>query len=107
MFSGKPSILPTFFVASFLLLLTACFNEETKKERWPGEWLRDNNKEIAATLAESNIILCKDYKYKIPTKTGEAHLVRCTPDYKEWSTYMVWTQLNRVLGPYKTDPAMD
>jgi hypothetical protein len=94
-------------MASFLLLFSACNIEETKKERWPGPWQRGNNKEISTTLTENKVLLCKEYKYKVPAKTGEAHLVRCTPDYKEWSTYMVWIQLNKVLGPYKTDPVMD
>ena len=107
MFTGNPSILPTFFAASLLVLLTACSDEETKKDRWPGQWQHNEQSEITTTLAENNIILCKDYKYKVPAKTGEAHLVRCTPDYDVWSTYMVWTQLNRVLGPYETDPVMD
>ena len=90
-----------------MLFFSACNNKETKKERWPGAWQMDNNKEISTTLTENKVLLCKEYRYKVPAKTGEAHLVRCTPDYKEWSTYMVWIQLNKVLGPYKTDPKMD
>jgi len=110
MFTGKPPILPTLFLVTILLLLTACFHEETeetKNERWPGAWQSGNNDEITRILAKNNVILCRSYKYKVPAKSSEAHLVRCTPDFREWSTYLVWTQLNRVLGPYETDPTMD
>ena len=94
-------------LAAILSGLAACSDDRTMKERYPGSWRTDFNKGITIALAENQVRVCGEYKYKVPTSESEAYLVRCTRDGRNWVEYLVFVPINRVMGPYTIDKTLD
>lgn len=72
-------------------------------EEWDGPWEEDFNVEISRALAQNNVSLCGEYKYKKSAKSSKEYIVHCTPDGTNWYAYIVWTGINKIMGPYQPE----
>lgn len=82
-------------------------NEEKERkfsERYTKEWSSSFNVGITRALAKNNIKGCGDYKYKRSIQNEGEYLVHCSVDGFNWTAYLVWVPIEKVMGPYKPDP---
>ncbi|MCD4811339.1 hypothetical protein K8R14_01890 [bacterium] len=95
----------------FGIFLMCCigfaFADMSLSERYPGSWRDEFNTGISKALAKNKIRGCGEYKYRPSSKNHNEYLVRCTRDGVNWSSYIVWVGINKVMGPYKSDPSLD
>ena len=97
-----------FIVCIFLMGCTdSGSTKKTLSEIYPEPWKDDFNVGITRALAKNKVSGCGQYKYRTSLKSEREHLVRCSHDGINWSTYIVWVGIDEVMGPYEPDPTMD
>lgn len=100
----KPSKHALSIMSAFILSLTA--QAETVAERYPGPWEDEFNFEITKALTKNEIGSCGHFKYRASSMDKGEYLVYCTSDLENWTAYMVWPNIEKVLGPYQTDESL-
>lgn len=93
-------------IISGLIISCGQSKEPTLSERYPGPWIEDFNKDIAIALSQNSIKDCGQYKYRASSSDKKEYLVYCTKDGKKWNSYIVWTGINKIMGPHEPDPSL-
>lgn len=62
-----------------------------------GPWRDDFVTEITISLAKNNIEGCGQYKWLKSSDSDTEFLVSCSRDGKQWTKYVVWTGINKVI----------
>lgn len=75
----------------------------TIENRYPGPWETEFNMGITQTLSKSGARGCGIIKYRESAKDDSEYLVVCSTDNETWDVYMVWPNINEVMGPYTLD----
>lgn len=90
------------------LLIAACSpsQEPTMLERYPGPWVQEFNLPITKALAANDIRICGSYKYRASSRDTGEYLVYCSMDEKNWTAFIVWAPIEKILGPYVPDPTI-
>ena len=71
-----------------------------KIERYSSTWSDRAIKEVTIPLTRKGVMGCGCYNYR-QDKTGFSEfLVRCGCEPSEYAYYVVWPQINKVMGPY-------
>ena len=75
--------------------------------KYEARWNTDFHLGIAKALAKNNITDCGEFKYKARTGSSGEYIVKGTRDGKTWNSYLVWTGIDKVMGPYTPDPTLE
>lgn len=75
----------------------------TIENRYPGPWETDFNMSITKTLSKNGARGCGIIKYRESAKDKDEFLAVCSTDNKNWDAYMVWPNINEIMGPYSLD----
>ena len=90
-----------------LLLITFSAPAFAGKQEYEANWNTEFHKGINTTLIKKRVRGCGEYKYKENVNHRSEFLVRCTRDGKNWTAYLVWPKINKIMGPFKTDPGQN
>lgn len=74
--------------------------------QYPGPWRYEFNNQITRALAAADVSGCGIYRYRASRNSSREFLVHCSNDNKNWTAYMVWPNLDKVLGPYQLEPSL-
>ena len=77
------------------------------KQKYEANWHTEFHRGISQALIKGQVRGCGEYKYKENARHRSEFLVRCTLDGKNWTAYLVWPKINKIMGPYKTDPGQN
>lgn len=93
----------------FFVFITASTHAEKipLSTRYPKPWRENFNLEITRSLSNKNIRGCGQYKFRESSKDKGEYLVYCSRDGRNWLAYIVWPNINNVMGPYPTDSSLD
>jgi hypothetical protein len=80
--------------------------EETLSEMYPGPWAYDFDNRITGALVQAKVKGCGIYRYRVSRNSNSEFLVYCSRDDEHWKAYMVWPNINKVMGPYQPDPSL-
>lgn len=94
------------FLALVALLLPLGAHADSVKEMYPGDWNWEYNNAITASLAQAKVRDCGIIRYRVSRDSSSEFLVYCSNDNENWSAYLVWPNINKVLGPYQPDPSL-
>ena len=89
------------------LILPLSAQAETVAERYPGPWEYEFNFGITKALTKAEAGSCGHFKYRASSMNKGEYLVYCTSDSKNWTAYMVWPNIEKVLGPYQIDESVN
>lgn len=85
------------------LIIVSCGGKLTMDEQFPKPW-RDPNQEefisIGQTLVKNKIRNCGEYYVRPSSQDRNEYLVGCSPDGTNWTYYLVWSNIQKVMGPY-------
>lgn len=90
-----------------IFTLSLAAQAETIAERYPGPWEYEFNFEITKALTKAEVGSCGHFKYRASSMDKGEYLVYCTSDSKNWTAYMVWPNIEKVLGPYQVDESLN
>lgn len=76
------------------------------KEMYPGPWVYEFNTSITGALVQAKVKGCGIYRYRVSRNSDSEYLVYCSRDNESWKAYMVWPNINKVMGPYDPDPEL-
>lgn len=93
-------------VLGLVVLVPTMAAAESLSEIYPGPWRSDANQSISRALAEQDVEGCSKYRYRIAAKSNSEFLVYCYRGGAVKSAYMVWPNINKVLGPYQPDNSL-
>lgn len=102
-------------LVSFLIFsVYACGQSKKQKEltideRYPKPWKEPNGQEllvISQTLIKKNVTGCGEYYLRKSSQDSGEYLIGCTSDGVNWSYYIIWPQIEDVMGPY-TDESIE
>lgn len=79
---------------------------ESLSEIYPGPWRSDANQSIKKVLAAQGVEGCSKYRYRVAAKSTSEFLVYCYRGDTPMAAYMVWPNINKVLGPYQPDASL-
>lgn len=74
--------------------------QDKKGDGYSGTWINEPNVKINITLSRKHITGCGQYQYRTSIDTNNEYMVDCTADGKNWKRYIVWTSIDKVMGPY-------
>lgn len=74
--------------------------------QYPGPWVYEFNTPITRALVAANVSGCGIYRYRVSRESSSEFLVYCSSDNENWTAYLVWPNLEKVLGPYPPDPSL-
>lgn len=88
----------------FLLVLIVGCSDKDPRSSWRaypylGEWQQESRFEIAKALVQGGVRGCGVFKYKPSVKDSGEYLVYCSRDGTDWRSYIVWSGINKVIGP--------
>jgi len=89
-------------LAFFGIFCSIVFSEEISS-KFELNWNTDFNIGISQALVANKIRDCGEFKYKKSKEHNGEYLVYCTRDGANWSAYLVWAPIKKVMGPYKAD----
>ncbi|MDA7088939.1 hypothetical protein PH586_21390 [Pseudomonas sp. SA3-5] len=92
-------------MSAFIFPITA--QAETVAERYPGPWEYEFNFEMTRALTKAEVGSCGHFKYRASSMDRGEYLVYCTSDSENWTAYMVWPNIEKVLGPYQIDESLN
>jgi len=88
--------------------ISACSTEDIPlADRYPAPWRTDFDLGISRAFVANNIRDCGEYRFRSSSVNSGEYLVRCTRDGANWSSYLVWVNLERVQGPFRPDSSLD
>jgi len=76
--------------------------QNENQSRYSETWADYPKQEISMALAKGNARGCACYDHK-HDKSYSEYLVRCGCDPSEYKYYTVWTNLNKIVGPYSSE----
>lgn len=79
---------------------------ESVGEMYPGPWRSDANQSIKKVLAAQGVEGCGKYRYRVAVESTSEFLVYCYRGNTPMAAYMVWPNINKVLGPYQPDVSL-
>lgn len=88
-----------FFISSSAVADSPNVNS-TIEDRYPGPWKTEFNMAITKTLSKNGARGCGIIKYRESAKDKNEFLAVCSTDNKNWDAYMVWPNINEMMGPY-------
>jgi len=94
------------FLVSAALLLPFGAQAESVEDKYPGDWNWEYNTAISASLAQAKVKGCGIIRYRVSRDSSSEFLVYCSNDNENWKAYLVWPNINKVLGPYQPDPSL-
>lgn len=77
---------------------------QTVAEMYPAPWVNADNPSITRALSEAGVSGCGKYRYRVSSSSKSELLVYCSRSAKVKDAYMVWPNINKVMGPYPPDP---
>lgn len=83
------------------LALFGCAEPTPIGEEFSGNW-RQPSSQVMGALAKARISGCGEFYQKPSTVDQNSYVVACTRDRKKWVGYMVWPNIDSVLGPDTT-----
>lgn len=83
----------------FGAFLASCGPEPTLGERYPPPWRENVNIELIKALAKNRVRGCGEMWWRESSRNAGEYLVYCTSDGKSWTTWVVWINASKVLGP--------
>lgn len=97
-------------VRSIGVFMASCFfaqgvlalSPEVEKQ-YPAPWVTDFNFEITKALTQAKVRQCGIIKYRVSSGSDSEFLVACSSDGDNWKAYMVWPNIDKVMGPYPLD----
>ncbi|CAK15054.1 hypothetical protein; putative signal peptide [Pseudomonas entomophila L48] len=76
-------------------------------EKYPGPWVTTANAQIESALERLGADGCYKYKYRASRDSESEFVVYCASRGSGWnSAYLLWPNIDRIMGPYPTDPSM-
>jgi len=73
---------------------------------YPGPWRENVPEELLAAMGKNHIRSCGQIKFQESVKQKGEYLVYCTRDGEHWTAYLVWSDNEKVMGPYPADLAL-
>lgn len=93
------------WILGFVLATVAGMGQaESVAQKYPGPWVYDFNPSITKALVVANVSGCGIYRYRVSKDSNSEFLVYCSSDNENWSAYLVWPNIENVMGPYPPDP---
>lgn len=99
---AKKALLITLWAAAAMTSASA----QTMAQRYPGAWASAANIDITKALAKNEIRGCGEFYYRAAAGSTNEFLVYCTRDSKTWTSYLVFTSSQKVMGPYGLDASL-
>ncbi len=88
------------------LMLPVAVHAASVASKYPGEWNWAYNAAISSSLAQAKVKGCGITRYRVSRESSSEFLVYCSSDNERWKAYIVWPNINKVLGPYQPDPSL-
>lgn len=73
---------------------------------YPGPWQQGPAPDIHRTLLKHAVPGCGEYAWRQRANGSPEYLVYCTRDGRDWTAWLAFTAAERVMGPYRSDPAL-
>lgn len=87
-----------------LVFLFSLFSKDKKpRVQYSPIWQDEVNPDIIRALIRNQITGCGQFKYKASLTTRGEYIVLCSPDGINLTGYLVWTPINKVMGPYRPE----
>ncbi len=80
--------------------------EDSIAQKYPGPWVYDFNTPITTALVGADVSGCGIYRYRVSRESSSEFLVYCSSDNENWTAYLVWPNIEKVMGPYPPDPSL-
>jgi hypothetical protein len=87
-------------------LLPLWASAEAVDEMYPSPWVYEFDNSITTALVRAKVKGCGIYRYRVSRSSASEYLVYCSRDNERWKAYLVWPNINKVLGPYQPDPLL-
>lgn len=98
------------FVRRVLLSVCASLplpaSAESLQEMYPAPWVKADQPNVTRALAEADVEGCNRYRYRVSSGSKSEFLVYCTRGGKATQAFMVWPNMQKVMGPYPPDPSL-
>ncbi len=86
-----------------LITQTAFALSSEVEEQYPAPWVTEFNFALTKALTQAKVRGCGVIKYRVAKNSDSEFLAACSNDEKSWKAYMVWPNINKVMGPYPLD----
>ncbi|WP_339503956.1 hypothetical protein [Pseudomonas sp. RL_105y_Pfl2_101] len=91
-------------IIALAALIPMAASAESVKQMYPGPWVYEFNNAVTGALVQAKVKGCGIYRYRVSRSSDSEYLVYCSRDNENWKAYMVWPNINKVMGPYEPDP---
>lgn len=81
-------------------------SEQSLEQMYPAPWIKAEEFSISRALSEAGIKGCHRYRYRVSSGSNTEFLVYCTSGGEATRAFMVWPNIQKVLGPYPPDPSL-
>lgn len=71
--------------------------------KYPGPWKTDFNMKVTKALTQYGARGCGIIIYRVSKDSKSEYLAACSSDNRDWKAYMVWPNIDKVMGPYTLD----
>lgn len=94
-------------VAATLVAISLQAIAEEIYEKYPGPWVTTPNEQIESALERLGAEGCYKYKYRTSRDSKSEFVVYCASQGSGWNAaYLLWPNIDRIMGPYSPDPSM-
>jgi hypothetical protein len=69
--------------------------------KYQGPWKTDFNIKVTKALSQYGARGCGIIVYRVSKDSKSEYLAACSTDNENWKGYMVWPNINEVMGPYR------
>jgi len=87
-------------------LMPLMVSARSLEEMYPAPWIKADNPSISRALTEADVEGCAKYRYRVSSGSQSEFLVYCIRGGKATQAFMVWPNINKLMGPYPPDPSL-